>query len=150
MSHHLDHLPFAVFPSLFVPSFILLRLWANKIEHSWPCIFFSAHLLGQHFSAVRFSASWEVTGHTSGVESVPVLELEPFVLVLLVKFKFQFSPAPKACLRWGRSNPRVSHVPFTALLINSEHYFTGHLAHVFHSHSYETSFPNRPMHHLCK
>lgn len=145
-----DHLPFAVFASLFVTSIILLRLWANKIEHSWPCIFFSAHLLRQHFSAVRFSAGWEVTGRASGVDTAPVPELEPFVLVLLVKFKFHFWAAHKAYLRWGCANPHVSDVPFTAWLINWEHYFTGHLAHVFHPPSCETSFPNRPMHHLCK
>lgn len=30
-----NHFPFAVFTSLFVTSLLLLRLWANKIEHTW-------------------------------------------------------------------------------------------------------------------
>lgn len=151
MSHHLgwkNHLPFAVFTSLFDSSFILLRLWANKIEHSWPCIFSSAHLLRQHFCAVRFSAGWEVIGQVLSLHQCLDWNL---LFLCSCEVQIPFLTCTQGVPQMRAFKTLMFQMCLSLLYLSiSLLYFTAHLARIFHPHSCETSFPNRHMHHLCK
>lgn len=122
-----NHLPFAVFTALFVTSFIWLRLWANKTEHSWPWILSLAPLLRQHFCAEVFSC---LGSHWAHLESAPGPGLEPFLLVVLVKFRFHLWPDTR-CVSDQGVQTLVFQMCLSLLYISiSLHYFTAHLAHV--------------------